>query len=354
MNRLSVKAGIQKFSLSYFALPMSTGILAIASYTIGYRSISTILFILNHIEIIVLLFLLVFRLAFFFPDFKKDLSTAGKGAGSLTLVAALGVSGAGSILLNERFYIAIASWYFALAIWFILVYSFSIATIVKQKKPSFRKAINGSWLLFVVSAQTLSILGNLIAKQLYFQAQNTLFVTLLFYLLGALFYLIIISLISFRAAFFPMKPKDFRPSYWINMGAAAISTLSGILLIQDMAKFSEFQNFIPILKVFTVLFWIGGTWWLPVIVYLEVWKRNTVRVKYNSDTWSLVFPLGVYTLCTWHLSDMLNLPFLKIIPQGFIFIAWGVWLFTYYKMLRQVKRLLSLKVLEKQQFKNKK
>ena len=44
-------------------------------------------------------------------------------------------------------------------------------------------------------------------------------------------YIWIISLIFYRYTFFTMHPSDLAPPYWINMGAVAISTLAGSLLV---------------------------------------------------------------------------------------------------------------------------
>ncbi|WP_083985128.1 hypothetical protein [Geofilum rubicundum] len=40
----------------------------------------------------------------------------------------------------------------------------------------------------------------------------------------------------------------------------------------------------------------------------------------------MVFPLGMYTVCTFLLSEALNLPFLKIIPIYFIYIPFVIWM----------------------------
>jgi hypothetical protein len=42
-----------------------------------------------------------------------------------------------------------------------------------------------------------------------------------------------ISLIFYRYTFFRFAPGDLSPPYWINMGAMAISTLAGALLIEN-------------------------------------------------------------------------------------------------------------------------
>jgi tellurite resistance protein TehA-like permease len=110
------------------------------------------------------------------------------------------------------------------------------------------------------------------------------------------------------------------------MGAAAITTLAGVMLIKNTNRIVIHQDFIPTIKVLSILFWIAGTWWIPVIVALEVWRHKVIPLKYNPGYRSLVFPLGVYTVCTLELSDVIGLTFLKKIPDVFIFVAWLAWL----------------------------
>ena len=347
MNKLNLKTGIQNFSPDYFALAMSTGIISIASSLLGYQVISNLLFVINNIEFVILLIIFILRLLFFFPDFKSDLSSHAEGAGFLTIIAASCILGAEYGLLKYHIERAIILWCFALFTWLILVYSFFILVTIKKQKPSLEDGINGSWLLFVVSVQALSILGNIISSYLNLSMQVVLFINLFFYLLGVMFYLIVIGIIFYRTTFFPMKAKEFKPSYWIDMGAAAISVLAGVMLIKSMNGTLTYKDFIPTIKLLSVLFWIAGTWWIPVICFLEVWRIKSIHVKYNAGFWSLVFPLGIYTVCTWQLAGVLGLNFLKRIPEVSIFIAWIAWLITFTGMCI---KLIKLFLLPKQLF----
>ncbi|MEO9023367.1 MAG: C4-dicarboxylate ABC transporter, partial [Ginsengibacter sp.] len=132
MNALSLKTGIQTFSPSYFALVMSTGVISIASNMLGYHTISTWLFIINHIEFLILSVLFILRLVFFFPAFRDDLSSHAEGAGFLTIIAASCILGTEYALLEYHFDRAIILWGFALCAWLILVYSFFILVTIKK------------------------------------------------------------------------------------------------------------------------------------------------------------------------------------------------------------------------------
>ncbi|MEO8962736.1 MAG: tellurite resistance/C4-dicarboxylate transporter family protein [Ginsengibacter sp.] len=332
MSKLRLQKGIQTFSPAYFALAMSTGIISIASRILGFNVISNWFFVINNIEFVILSLLFILRLLYFFPDFKKDLSSHSEGAGFLTITAAACILGTEYALLKYHFNVAVILWYFALCAWLVLVYSFFILVTIKKQKPTLEDGINGSWLLFVVSVQALSILGSTVAPHLNLPMPVALFINLFFYLLGVLFYLIVIGIIFYRTTFFPMKATEFKPSYWIDMGAAAITTLAGVILVKDMNGIVTQQNFIPTIKVLSVLFWIAGTWWIPVICFLEVWRHKIIPIKYNAGYWSLVFPLGVYSICTMLLADVLSLPFLKRISDLTIVFAWIAWFITFTAM----------------------
>ena len=57
------------------------------------------------------------------------------------------------------------------------------------------------------------------------------------------------------------------------MGAMAISTLAGSLLIENAADASFLDELLPFLKGFTIFFWATGTWWIPMLVILGVWRH---------------------------------------------------------------------------------
>jgi hypothetical protein len=66
------------------------------------------------------------------------------------------------------------------------------------------------------------------------------------WLWGGMFYIWIISLIFYRYSFFAFSPSDLTPPYWINMGAMAISTLAGALLVENASDAPFLASLLPL------------------------------------------------------------------------------------------------------------
>jgi tellurite resistance protein TehA-like permease len=155
-------------------------------------------------------------------------------------------------------------------------------------------------------------------------------------------YFWIISLIFYRYTFFPMSPADLTPPYWINMGAAAITTLSGALLGRLAPRSPLLAELLPFVKGFTVFFWASATWWIPMLVLLGLWRHGLRRfpLTYNPLYWGAVFPLGMYTVCTFRMAELLPLAPLFSVARLFVWVALGAWALTFVGLLRGLGRLL--------------
>ena len=222
-----LKKEVEELSPSAFALAMATGIISVAAHNLHYPLFSLLLYWLNHVFYAVLMLMFLFRIAFYFRAFSADLSSHNNGAGFFTIVAATGILGSQHVLLKQNYWAASIFFYAALALWVILNYSYLLIMITKQHKRSFKRSINGAWLLIVVATQSVAILGTLLAVQPHTQSEILLFSALCFYLLGNLLYIILITLIFFRLSFFSLRPEELSAPFWIMMGAVAISTLTG-------------------------------------------------------------------------------------------------------------------------------
>jgi tellurite resistance protein TehA-like permease len=157
---------------------------------------------------------------------------------------------------------------------------------------------------------------------------------------GGMLYIWIISLIFYRYTFFTMSPSDLTPPYWINMGAVAISTLAGAMLIAAAPQSRLLQDLLPFLKGFTLLFWATATWWIPMLLILGIWRHVYMRfpIRYDPLYWGAVFPLGMYAVCTFRLAHAIDAPYLLLLPRVFLYVGLAAWTLA---MVGLVRHLIS-------------
>ena len=69
-----------------------------------------------------------------------------------------------------------------------------------------------------------------------------------------------------------------------------------------------------------------------------VYKRFPLR--YDPLYWGAIFPLGMYTACTFQMARAMELEFLQVIPRYFIYIALLAWLAAFSGLVYKLARLL--------------
>jgi tellurite resistance protein TehA-like permease len=165
-------------------------------------------------------------------------------------------------------------------------------------------------------------------------------VALSLYMLGAALYLLIITLVVYRMVFFPLRAREFTPPYWIDMGALAVTTLAGSLIVIHAPAHGTLAELLPFVKGFTLFFWATATWWIPLLVILEVWRHvwRHVPLRYETDDWDIVFPIGMYTVGTFELAQALHTDFLRAIPAVGVYASLAVWLLVALIGLRRLYR----------------
>jgi tellurite resistance protein TehA-like permease len=318
---------------AYFALVMATGIVSIATYLHGVPVLPKVLFWLNALFLAGLAAATGARILRYPRAFAADIQSHSRGVGFFTSVAAIAVFGTELVLLMDAAGIAVVFWIAAAALWFMTIYGVLAVLTVKPDKPSLADGLNGGWLVSVVASQAVAMLTVLISAAgiLAGLERPLLFLALVLWLGGGALYLWIVTLIFFRYTFVHMAPEDLTPPYWINMGAVAISALVGATLIEHNALSRDVAEIVLFVKGFTLFYWAIATWWIPMLLVLGVWRYLIcgVPLAYDPLYWGGVFPLGMYSVSTYHLAKILEAPFLLPLSQLFMVVAVLAWAATF-------------------------
>ncbi len=312
----------------YFASVMATGIVSVALLLIGVPLLSAVLLGIGSALFLLLALIYLWRGLAFRADFAKDLMDPTKVFGFFTLVAACGVLATryalgGFVAVPALLTVA------AFVFWLLLLY-WAFAMLLFSNERPIEHSVNGSWLIAIVGTESLAITWVLLAPMLPEQRGALQLLSYLFWTFGVLLYLIFITLIVYRFAFRRIQPGDLTPPYWINMGAMAITTVAGVRLLQVAHPTAFIAALHPYIEGFTVMMWAWGTWWIPLLIIIGIWKYgiSKERLSYDPSLWSIVFPLGMYAVAVYLLGRLPGLEVLQPVAPWLAWIAFAAWVFV--------------------------
>jgi tellurite resistance protein TehA-like permease len=224
----------------------------------------------------------------------------------------------------------------------VLTYGVPASLILTRAADSVLASINGSWLLWIVGTQALSVAAATVVPAWPSQARLLAPFAAALWCIGLLLYLTVVGLILLRWLTVPMTPATLGPPYWILMGATAISVLAG-------ARVIDLPKTIPVIAAtagftegFSFAMWAFGTWWIPLLIILGLWRhvRRQWPLTYEPGLWSIVFPLGMYSVATLTFGEAARLAFMHPIARVMIWVAVAAWVLVAAAFLVRLSRNL--------------
>ena len=331
-----LQGGIRHLFPGYFALVMATGIVSTAVAADGAAGLSAAMLVLGIVCYLVLIACYIWRFASYRPEFLAD-ATGPRTAFSLFTFTA------GSDVLGAR--LAGGGYYTATAVllvvagtaWLLLTYGVPLALIIGHGTGSALAGINGTWFLWVVGTQSLAVALASLQPPL---ASPLAALALLLWAVGVMLYLIIATLALAGLLHFRVQAAALTPAYWVFMGATAISVLAGAKLL-GLPGGPLLAAVRPVVAGVSVILWAFGTWLIPLLVGLGVWRHLVRRVplRYDPGLWSMVFPLGMYCVASEALGTALHVSWLVSAGRAGTWVAFAAWAVVFAAMLASLARL---------------
>ena len=213
-------------------------------------------------------------------------------------------------------------------VWFVLTYGVPAGLLLARPRDSVLGGIDGSWLLWVVATQSLSIGASTLLPNWPSQSGLLATAAVALWSVGLVLYLLLVSLIWQRWLTLAMTPATLSPDYWILMGATGVTVLAGSDIVTLTSSPPAISAIVSFVKGVCVVFWSFGSWWIPLLVVLGLW-RHVLRqwpMRYEPALWTVVFPIGMYGVATLSFGRAAGLSFMEPLGRGVLWVAIAAWL----------------------------
>src|SRR5215469_7211179 len=154
--RTRTAAAARDLQPGYFAFVMATGIISTGTFLFGPTWLSRALLAAASAGLVVLTALLAARVAFFRSSLVADVKAPERVFGFFTITAGLDVLGVRLAAAGHPLTAAILSG-LAAAVWLVLTYGVPASLLLARSRDCVLGGVNGTWLLWVVASQSLSV-----------------------------------------------------------------------------------------------------------------------------------------------------------------------------------------------------
>lgn len=304
---------------------MATGIVSTALFIYKHIWLSDILLAIGS-GLYVLLWVVYLERAWRAPrKIWHDLTNPASTFGFFTIVA-------GSNVLAVRFlfqhWVLAAKILGAIGIIFWAALFYTVMTVLITGPAVKKSDVNGGWLIAIVAEESIATYLAAMVDVDPHRAPLLFIISATFWAMGLILYVIFIGLIMNRLIFQTVSLTALQPPYWINMGATAITVLASSRLLAIHTQVPMLLTLRPFLAGVTLMMWAWGTWWIPLLVILGLWKygHGHEPIAYHPSQWSIVFPIGMYATATTTMAKIHGFHPVHWLGQVFLWIGLGSWI----------------------------
>jgi hypothetical protein len=285
------------------AIVMATGIVSVALHLDGVEVPSRVLLVLAAVAWVLIVAATLTQLR------------RAVGPGALTIVA-------GTAVLGTR--IAQLGWS-AVAIVFLVLAASAWPWLMFGALRSLGRRVTGEAYLLVVAPEGLAVLACVIAD----------LERVRWLLIGA------IVLGAAGIALYPLILSRFDLSnltrgegeQWVAGGSLAISTLAVSQIARTGARLGLVGG--HGLRDAGLVLWVAAMLWLVPLVLTELLRP---RVHYSLERWAMVFPLGMYAVCSFTVASVSGAPAIADFARVWTWVALAGWVAVCAAAVRQTAR----------------
>jgi tellurite resistance protein TehA-like permease len=341
MSRAHVRRAVEGLAPGYFALVMATGILSVGMHLERFDVLSSALLGVCGTAFVVLLALTGWRLVAYRGALVEDFTDPRRGFGFFTFVAGTNVLGVRLGLAG--LYEATAGLLVVAGVaWVVLGYVVPwTAVLGRQERPVLATA-NGTWFIWVVASQSVAVAAATIEPVFDPVRRELAVLAIMSWSVGVFLYGAAGVLVALRLMLYEFGPDELTPSYWVSMGALAITVLAGARIV-EMADAPMVAVTRDLIAGLAVVFWAFATWLIPVLVAAGWWRHVSRRVplRYDATLWSIVFPLGMYAVAGIYLGRADDLPVVELIGRVELWLAFAACLLLLLAMVVHLVRTVA-------------
>ncbi|RCG16846.1 tellurite resistance protein permease [Streptomyces diacarni] len=321
-----LRQGVADLHPAYAALVMATGIVSTGLASFDWQVLSDILLAVAALAFVLLMAAYVWRAVAFPGRVRADSRDPGRAFGYFSLVAAPNVL-ASRLALDGHLPATAALAAASIPVWLVLTYAIPGAMVVGRRRGPVLPRTNGSWFMWVVGTQSLAGVTAAIAAAEPDLTAAFAPLAVAFWGIGVVLYLMLVGLVTVRLLDDQVTPHALSPTYWVYMGATAISVLAAAGLLALPASLPVMAQTRQVISGLAFLLRAFGTWWIPFLLSFGV-RRHLVereRVGYEPTLWSMVFPLGMYGAASASYGRVTGMDFMVDIARVEVWIGFAAW-----------------------------